>query len=92
MEKRCATRPWPARPKQRRQCRKTPTDDGGTAGPSLWARRLGLGGLIPFVTLALALWLTWPPGWPPASAALLVALRVLQRELAAAEAPKPNQS
>ncbi len=41
------------------------------AGPSLWARRLGLGGLIPFVALAWALWLAWPPGWPPASTALL---------------------
>ena len=41
------------------------------AGPSLWARRLGLGGLIPFVTLASALWLAWPSGWLPASTALL---------------------
>ena len=41
------------------------------AGPSLWARRLGLCGLIPFVTLAAALWLAWPSGWPPASTALL---------------------
>ena len=30
-------------------------------GPSLWARRLGFGGLIPFVGSALALWLA-PPG------------------------------
>lgn len=27
------------------------------AGPSLWARRLGFGGLVPFVSLAAALWL-----------------------------------
>jgi hypothetical protein len=31
------------------------------AGPSLWARRLGLGGLTPFVSLAAALCLA-PPG------------------------------
>ena len=30
-------------------------------GPSLWARRLGFGGLIPFVVLAVTLWLA-PPG------------------------------
>jgi hypothetical protein len=41
------------------------------AGPSLWARRLGLGGLIPFVALAAAPWLAWPGDWPPASTALL---------------------
>jgi Protein of unknown function (DUF3429) len=33
------------------------------AGPSLWARRLGFGGLIPFVSLAVALWVRWPPEW-----------------------------
>ncbi|MEO7939474.1 MAG: DUF3429 domain-containing protein, partial [Burkholderiaceae bacterium] len=41
------------------------------AGPSLWARRLGFGGLIPFVCLAAALWLAPPGGRPPASIALL---------------------
>lgn len=44
-------------------------------GPSLWAQRLVLGGLIPFVVLAAALWLqglrVWPAGWPPAHTALL---------------------
>ncbi len=44
---------------------------------------MAFGQLFGFVGVLLAL---------PASAALLVALRVLQRELAAAEAPKPNQS
>ena len=43
----------------------------GKAGPSLWARRLGSGGLIPFVGLAAALWAGWPADWPPASTALL---------------------
>lgn len=42
-----------------------------TAGPSLWARRLGFGGLIPFVTLAAALWLAWPGDWAMARMALL---------------------
>ena len=42
-----------------------------TAGPSSWARRLGFGGLIPFVGLAVAPWLAWPGGWPPPGAALL---------------------
>ena len=41
------------------------------AGPSLWARRLGWGGLVPFVSLAAALWLSWPGYWPQASTALL---------------------
>jgi Protein of unknown function (DUF3429) len=41
------------------------------AGPSLWARRLGFGELIPFVGLAAALWLTPPGNWPPARMALL---------------------
>jgi hypothetical protein len=31
-------------------------------GPSLWAERLGFGGLIPFVGLAAALWWTKQPG------------------------------
>lgn len=42
-----------------------------TPGPSLWARRLGSGGLIPFVGLAAALWAGWSADWPPASMALL---------------------
>ncbi len=41
------------------------------AGPSMWARRLGFGGLIPLVCLAAALWLSPPGGWPLASMALL---------------------
>jgi Protein of unknown function (DUF3429) len=40
-------------------------------GPSLWARRLGYGGLVPFVGLAAALWVARPGDWPFASAALL---------------------
>ena len=42
-----------------------------SAGPSLWAWRLGLGGLIPFVGLAVALWLAPSGGWPLAGIALL---------------------
>ena len=34
------------------------------AGPSLWARGLGFGGLFPFVGLAAALWVA-PPGARP---------------------------
>ena len=41
------------------------------AGPSLWARRLGFGGLIPFVCLAVALWVARPGDWPLARMALL---------------------
>lgn len=41
------------------------------AGPSLMARRLGFGGLIPFVGLAAVLWLKWPADWAPARMALL---------------------
>ena len=41
------------------------------AGPSLWARRLGFGGLIPFGSLAAALWVVSPDDWPLASRALL---------------------
>ena len=41
------------------------------AGPSLWARRLGLGGLIPFVGLATALWVQWPADGALVRAALL---------------------
>jgi Protein of unknown function (DUF3429) len=43
----------------------------GPSGPSAWARRLGFGGLIPFVSLAAVLWLAPPGGWPLASLALL---------------------
>jgi hypothetical protein len=39
--------------------------------PSLWARLLGFGGLVPFVGLASALWLARPGGWPLAGLALL---------------------
>jgi hypothetical protein len=41
------------------------------AGPSLWARRLGLGGVIPFVGLAAALWVARSGDWSLASWALL---------------------
>ena len=41
------------------------------AGPSLWARRLGFGGLIPFVCLAVALWVARPGDWPLARLSLL---------------------
>jgi hypothetical protein len=44
---------------------------GDNAGPSPWARRLGFGGLIPFVTLAAALWVASPDDWPLARSALL---------------------
>ena len=40
-------------------------------GPSLWARRLGYGGLIPFVGLAVALWLVPSDGWRLAGMALV---------------------
>ena len=42
-----------------------------TPGPSLWARRLGFAGLIPFVGLAVALWLAPPGGWSLAGVALV---------------------
>jgi len=42
-----------------------------TAGPSQWALRLGYGGLIPFVGLALVLWVAPPGEWPLARIALL---------------------
>ena len=42
-----------------------------SAGPSRWALRLGFGGLIPFVGLALALWLAPSTDWPLAGLALL---------------------
>jgi hypothetical protein len=42
-----------------------------SAGPSLWARRLGFGGLIPFVSLAAALWVAPPGDWPLARLSLL---------------------
>ena len=41
------------------------------AAPSIWARRLGFGGLIPFVGLAAALWLAPAGDWPLAGPALL---------------------
>jgi hypothetical protein len=41
------------------------------AGPSPWAQHLGLGGLIPFVGLAAALWLAPPQARPLAGIALL---------------------
>jgi hypothetical protein len=45
------------------------------SGPSRWARRLGFGGLIPFVSLAAMLWVQWPgdgsAGGPPLRMALL---------------------
>jgi hypothetical protein len=41
------------------------------AGPSLWARRLGFGGLIPFVSLAAALCLASPGDRPLAGLGLL---------------------
>ena len=44
---------------------------GDDVGPSLWARLLGHAGLIPFVGLATALWMTRPGDWPFAGAALL---------------------
>ena len=39
--------------------------------PSLWARRLGFGGLIPFISLAAALWLAQPDGRALVAQALL---------------------
>ena len=39
--------------------------------PSLWARLLGYGGLIPFMGLAVALWLVRSDGWPLAGMALV---------------------
>ncbi len=44
---------------------------GDHNGPSLWARRLGYGGLVPFVGLAAALWVVQPADRPFSSAALL---------------------
>ena len=41
------------------------------AAPTPWARRLGDGGLIPFVVLAAALWMSPPSGVSLASRALL---------------------
>jgi len=46
----------------------------GTAdmvGPSLWARGLGFGGLLPFVSLAAVLWVAPPGAWPLARWSLL---------------------
>jgi Protein of unknown function (DUF3429) len=45
--------------------------DNDDVGPSLWARGLGIGGLIPFVGLTAALWWARPGEWPLASVALL---------------------
>ena len=42
-----------------------------STGTSIWAQRLGYGGLIPFVALALALWLAPSGGVPLAGMALL---------------------
>jgi Protein of unknown function (DUF3429) len=42
-----------------------------TAGPSYWVLRLGYGGLIPFVSLAAALWVAPTGDWPLVSRALL---------------------
>jgi hypothetical protein len=49
------------------------TDESGSSesGPSPRARRLGFGGLIPFVSLAAALWVPGPAEWPLVRAALL---------------------
>jgi hypothetical protein len=44
---------------------------GNNHGPSAWARRLGYGGLVPFLGLSAALWVTRPGDWPFVSAALL---------------------
>ena len=41
------------------------------AGPAPWARRLGFGGLIPFLGLAVALWVARPGDWPLAWMSLL---------------------
>ena len=41
------------------------------ASPSLWAMRLGFGGLIPFVCLAVTLWVARPGDWPLARMLLL---------------------
>jgi hypothetical protein len=43
----------------------------GTAGPSPWARRLGFGGLVPFVGLAAVLWLAPQASGPLVAFALL---------------------
>jgi Protein of unknown function (DUF3429) len=40
-------------------------------GPTLWARRLGIGGLMPFVGLAASLWLARPEDVPLAAMSLL---------------------
>jgi len=44
---------------------------GNNHGPSAWARRLGYGGLIPFLGLSVALWVVQPGDWPLVSTALL---------------------
>jgi hypothetical protein len=50
---------------------KTDTSGPSDPGPSRWARRLGFGGLIPFVGLSAALWVLRPDEWPLVRAALL---------------------
>ena len=44
---------------------------GDNQGPSVWARRLGYGGLIPFLGLTAVLWVARPGDWPVVSTALL---------------------
>lgn len=44
---------------------------GDNQGPSVWARRLGYGGLIPFLGLTAVLWVVRPGDWPVVSTALL---------------------
>ena len=44
---------------------------GASTGPSAWARRMGYGGLLPFVALALTVWLAEPNGRSLGSQALL---------------------
>jgi len=51
--------------------RRPPLMAGEDLGPSLWARGLGYGGLIPFVGLAAAHWLVQPSDLSFTSTALL---------------------
>lgn len=44
---------------------------GDNQGPSVWTRRLGYAGLIPFLGLAAALWFVRRGDWPFVSMALL---------------------
>ena len=66
------------------------------AGPSLWARGLGFGGLVPFVGLAAALWVAPPGSRPFVGLALLAYSAVIASFLGAIhwgllmrEAPAP---